>query len=109
MKIDFLNAPVPFQARDNKIPESFIIIARWDSEKDKKITIQNFINNGVNFIPIFSDWNSFNEQIAGSDFEEEGLQIERKLFASILKGNENIVLNPRDQSPVMLQKSDIEG
>ena len=109
MKMDFLNAPIAGPSLAGKIPDSLIIIARWESESDRKIIIQDFVNGGMNFIPVFSDWISFKEQVAGSGFEEEGLQIDRKLFASILRGNENIVLNPGGASPVTLQKSDIEG
>jgi SseB protein N-terminal domain len=80
-----------------------VIIATWTSGKSKKINIQDFVRNGKSFIPVFSDQQHFKDETRGSGFEAKGISIDGKLFASLLNGDELLVLNPGSKSPVDIQ------
>ncbi|TAG47197.1 MAG: SseB family protein [Betaproteobacteria bacterium] len=76
------------------------IIATWTSGASKKINIQDFVRNGKSFIPVFSDQQHFKDETRGSGFDSKGISIDGNLFASLLKGNELLVLNPGSKTPV---------
>jgi SseB protein N-terminal domain len=80
-----------------------VIIATWTSGKSKKINIQDFVRNGKSFIPVFSDQQHFKDETRGSGFEAKGISIDGNLFASLLNGDELLVLNPGSKSPVDIQ------
>jgi len=78
------------------------IIASWDNPQSKSLRIQDFVRNGRPFIPVFSDEAHFKAETKGSGFESKGISIDGNLFASLLKGDELIVLNPGSRTPVEL-------
>lgn len=80
-----------------------VIIATWTSGAAKKISIQDFVRNGQSFIPVFSDQQHFKDETRGSGFEGKGVSIDANLFATLLKGDELLVLNPGSKSPVDIQ------
>lgn len=80
-----------------------VIIATWTSGASKKINIQDFVRKGQSFIPVFSDQQHFKDETRGSGFEGKGVSIDANLFASLLKGNQRLVLNPGSKSPVDIQ------
>ena len=108
MKIDFLSAPASEAHSNPALKDSVIIIASWKSDSDTSMLIQDFEKDGRKFIPIFSDWAAFGEQSEGSGFEEQGIEIDRKLLASVLRGDEWLVLNPGGSEPATLDKADLE-
>jgi hypothetical protein len=71
-----------------------VIIATWDDAADRKIDIQDFVQDGRPFIPIFSDEARFEAEAAGSGFEDKGVRIRRDLLRDLLKGDELLILNP---------------
>jgi len=82
-----------------------VIIASWDSPESHTMTVQDFVRDGVTFIPLFSDLTHFREETKNSGFESRGCEIDRQLMLSILKGNERFVLNPGSKA-VQLSPAD---
>jgi len=83
-----------------------VIIARWSDPESKRIDVQNFVQGGESFIPLFSDEAHFLAETKGSGFEHEGVSIKCDLFLSMLKGNELLILNPGSPNPLKLRKAD---
>lgn len=83
-----------------------VIIARWDKETDRQITIQDFVQNGESFIPVFSDEAHFDAETMGSGYESEGVLIKRSLLKEILEGRELLILNPGSDA-IRLRKGDL--
>jgi hypothetical protein len=88
------------------IGKKIVIIARWPDIKGKTIVIQDFKRGEEDFIPIFSDVAHFKAEAAGSGFEHQGVEIDLRLFLSILRGDELLVLNPAS-AKLHLRKSDL--
>jgi hypothetical protein len=84
-----------------------IIIAHWEDPKSKAMNIQNLIKNGKSFIPFFSDGEHFREGTDGSGLEKMGVNIDMNFFASILKGNELLNLNPGSEAPIEFLASEL--
>jgi hypothetical protein len=59
----------------------------------RSIRIQNYYENGELFIPIFTSTSKFSESSKGM-IKNPTIQIDGYLFLSILKGDENIRVNP---------------
>ncbi len=89
--------------------EQLIVIGSWKDARARQITLQNFIADGVPFIPIFSDEATFAQQVAGSGFEAQGIAIDRGFLASILNGDEDLILDPGGPAPVRLKAADLDG
>ncbi len=86
-----------------------VIIATWTSGASKKINIQDFMRNGKSFIPIFSDQQHFKDETRGSAFDGKGVSIDANMLASLLKGDETLVLNPGSKSPVDIQAKELKA
>lgn len=86
-----------------------IIIATWTSGASKKINIQDFMRNGKSFIPVFSDQQHFKDETRGSGFGEKGVSIDANMLASLLKGDETLVLNPGSKSPLDIQARELKA
>jgi hypothetical protein len=83
-----------------------VIIARWSDPESNRIVVQDFIQGGESFIPLFSDEVHFRAETKNSGFEHEGVSIKCDLFLSMLKGDELLILNPGSPNPVKLRKAD---
>ncbi len=86
-----------------------VIIATWTSGASKKINIQDFMRNGKSFIPIFSDQQHFKDETRGSGFDGKGVSIDANMLASLLKGDETLVLNPGSKWPLDLQAKELKA
>ncbi len=84
-----------------------IVIGSWDDLESDSIRIQDFVADGGSFIPIFSDEATFKQQARGSGFEDNGILIDLNLLASMLQGDEILILNPGGADPVRLKKADL--
>ena len=85
------------------------IIASWDNPQSRSIRIQDFVRNGRPFIPVFSDEAHFKAETKGSDFESKGVSIDGNLFASLLRGDELVVLNPGSHTPIDLNAQEMKA
>lgn len=88
------------------LSENVVVIARWDSPQSRVITLQDFIIDGRSVTPIFSDEATFKAEIAGSGFEAQGVTVDRAFLASLLTGEEVLLLNPGSTRREM-RKSDL--
>jgi hypothetical protein len=86
--------------RDQKIKsqvgDHVVIVATWESLSDKKITIQDFIQNGESFIPVFTSLDKAKAQTKGSAYTDKLVEIKTDFLASLLKGPEILVFDPAD-------------
>lgn len=87
--------------------DQFVVIGGYDDTSSRTLRLQDFENDGGSFIPIFSDEEAFRRQIKGSDFEGDGLVIDRKLLFTILRGDELLILDPGDPNPRRMTKADL--
>jgi hypothetical protein len=85
------------------------VIGTLDRQRVTGLHVQDFIRNGRSFIPVFSDEAHFNAETQGSGFEARGVAIDANLFASILRGDELLVLNPGSPTPVDLDAKDFKA
>lgn len=84
-----------------------VVIGDWESEYDKRIRLQDFIQDEEAFIPVFSDVEQFRRETNGSGFEERGVLIKKDFLAKILSGDELLILNPGGSEPRRIQKEDL--
>ena len=92
----------------SQVGDHVVIIATWDDPNDKKITIQDFVQNGESFIPVFTSIGKAKEQTKGSGFTDKLVEIKTDLFASLLKGQEVLLFNPADAGGVKLAANDFK-
>ena len=85
-----------------------VIIARWDDPDSRAITQQDFVIDGRSVIPVFSDEATFRAEIAGSGFEKQGVAVDLAFLASLLRGDEVLLLNPASTRRT-LTKADLEA
>ena len=71
-----------------------IVIGALGESESSALKLQDFVADGERFIPVFSDKAHFAAEAKGTGYEDQGIEIDRKLLASILKGDEVLVLNP---------------
>lgn len=70
-----------------------IILAEKLDKTSRKIVAQDYVQNGISFIPIFSSLEKFNESTQGQVTQDK-IEIDGFFLLSILKGNETLRLNP---------------
>lgn len=87
--------------------DEIIVIGTWESNESRSLQIQNFVAEGGSFIPIFSDEATFNHQVRGSGFEDNGIAIDRNILSAMLRGDELLILNPGGPDPLRLTKADL--
>jgi hypothetical protein len=71
-----------------------IILASELDTTSKNIDIQDYIENGNSFIPVFSSPDKFKESTKGADLGKKIIEINPFLFLSILNGRETLRINP---------------
>jgi len=94
--------PEVFQAARAALPDKVVIVARWDDEQSHNITIQDFIRDGKPFLPVFTDDAEFRTQIKGSGFEDQGVEINTDMFLSVMRGGEQLIVNPGGEAPMSI-------
>jgi len=91
--------PLKFGAARSALPDEVVIIARWDDDQSRMITIQDFVDGDGSFMPIFSDGRAFDLQVKGSGYEDQGVIVKTDFLLSILRGGERLVVDPGGNSP----------
>jgi len=89
--------------------QKVVIIARLGHPETRDITIQDFKINGEMVIPIFPNDAAFKQQTLGSNFGDQGIEIDVALLLSLLHGDEVLLLNPGGQSPRRLTVGDFRA
>ena len=59
--------------------------------------------NERSFIPVFSDALTFDEEAYGTGFEKKAIAVDARFFASLLKGDEIVILNPGHKPAIQFQ------
>jgi hypothetical protein len=67
-----------------------------------------FDRNEYSFIPVFSDAKTFNEEAYGTGFENRAIPVDTNVFASILKGDEIVILNPGHRPAIEFTASELK-
>lgn len=70
-----------------------ILLSEDLDQNSNAINIQDYIENGKSFIPIFSSIDAFNESAKGV-VKNPKIEIDGIFFLSLLNGNETLRLNP---------------
>jgi hypothetical protein len=71
-----------------------IILASELDTTSNNIDIQDYVENGNSFIPVFSSPDKFKESTKGADLGKKIIEINPFLFLSILNGRETLRINP---------------
>lgn len=95
--------PGAFQHAQLSLPHEIVIIATWADDQADEITIQDFRRDGDSFIPIFSDEESFDRDLAGTPFATSGVVIKTDLFLSMMRGGELLILDAGSPSPTEIR------
>jgi hypothetical protein len=85
-----------------------IILAGEIDTKSKNINVQDYIENGKSFIPVFSTLDKFKESTKGVDLGKKIVEINPYLFLSILNGKEILRLNPTLSDETYFNTSDLK-
>ena len=68
-----------------------------------------FYQNERSFIPVFSGQHIFDEEAFGTGFEGKAIPVEGHRFASLLKGDEIVILNPGHRPAIEFQASELKA
>lgn len=79
-----------------------IILSEELNENSSAINIQDYMENGKSFIPIFSSIEKFNESTKGN-VKNPKIEIDGIFLLSILNGNETLKLNPGLKNETMFK------
>ena len=71
------------------------------------INIQDFVANGITFIPVFSSKEKFTRSTKGADLGKQIIEIDGIFLLSLLKGNETLRVNPGLEDEEDYEASDL--
>src|SRR5258708_3139157 len=92
---------------DEIFKKKVIIILSQDLEgNSKQINIQDYIQNGKSFIPVFTSFKKFEESTKGA-VKNHKIEIDGIFLLSILHGNETLKVNPGLSDEIELQSSEL--
>jgi hypothetical protein len=88
------NAPASKEALILKgVPSAVLVVLAQDPDpKSKTLTLQDYRRDGRPFIPIFRSKGSFQQSTRGN-VKKPTYQIDRRLFVSMLHGQETVTLD----------------
>ncbi len=73
-----------------------IVILSKPLDKDSyAINIQDYVENGKSFIPVFTTKEKFTESTNGADLGKPTIEIDGILLLSMMKGSKTLRVNPR--------------
>jgi hypothetical protein len=75
----------------------------------KSVAVLPFDQNERSFIPVFSDERIFDEEAYGTGFEKKAIVVDAHIFASLLKGDEIVVLNPGHRPAIEFKASELKA
>jgi hypothetical protein len=83
-----------------------IILSEALDEKSNKINVQDYIQNGKSYVPVFTSIEKFNESTL-SHVKNQKVEIKGMFLLSLLHGNETLRINPGLNDEVNLQASEL--
>lgn len=90
------------------VPQSVIVIlAERPDPKSNILTLQDYHREGASFIPIFRSKESFQQSTRGG-VDKPTYQIDRRLFVSMLRGPETVILDVALPSEVVTSGNDLK-
>lgn len=78
--------------RDALPPSVIVILAERPDPKSNILRLQDYHREGRSFIPIFRSMESFHQSTAGG-VDKPTCQVDRRLFVSMLHGEETVILD----------------
>jgi hypothetical protein len=73
----------------------------------KTLAVLPFYQNERSFIPVFSDQQTFDKEAYGTGFAGTAIAVDAARFASLLKGDEIVILNPGDHPAIEFRASEL--
>lgn len=71
-----------------------VILSKPLDGNSKTLNLQDYEGNGTSFIPVFTSQEKFKESTKGMDIGKSIIEIDGMFLLSILKGEENLKVNP---------------
>ena len=96
-------------AHPPQLGDMVYLIASWPDPNGKVINVQDFVRDGVSYIPIFSHKDGLRAFVKGTQFEHRMVGMDVGLLFSFLNGEERLELDPHTGNPVGLTKQDLAG
>ena len=84
-----------------------VILSQELVGNSRAINIQNYVENGLSFIPVFTTNEKFIESTKGQDIGKPKIEIDGIFLLSILNGNETLRVNPRLKDEQYYRASDL--
>ena len=85
-----------------------VILSQELDEKSNLINIQDYVENGKSFIPVFSTQEKFKESTKGADLGKKIIGINPYLLLSVLSGKETLRINPTLSDETYFNASDLK-
>jgi len=83
-----------------------VILSKELDPNSHAIDIQDYIQNGKSFIPVFTSRDKFNESSKGA-IKNPTIEIDGMLFLSFLKGNEELRLDPDLDDEIVINAAEL--
>jgi hypothetical protein len=85
-----------------------IILTEPPDPNNNGINVQDFIRDGLTYIPFFSSMDALKESTKGIDFGKPQYQIDKRLFTEMLYPEQLFVFNPDLPSETVLTGEEIK-
>ena len=100
------------EPKNSKMTEVFkskvtIILAEKLDSDSGLINIQDFVDNGVTFIPVFTTMEKLTKSNKGIDMGKQIIEIDGIFLLSLLNGNETLRINPSLEDEEYYNASDL--
>lgn len=107
--IDSINNSIKIKSdKYFKLDKVTVILASELDTKSTIINIQDYIENGKSFFPVFSSPEEFKKSTQGVDIGKKILEIDPYFFLSLLSGKELLRINPNLSDEIYFNASDLK-
>ena len=87
----------------------YVIPAEPVPRDPKSMEFLEFARHESDFIPVFSDRPTFDEEAAGTGYEGKAIAIDTALFAKLLKVDDTVIVNPGDRPSLEFKGSEFKS
>ena len=92
---------------DEIFKKKVVVILSEDLDpKSNVINVQDYTQEGKSFIPVFTSVDKFNESTKGA-VKNQKIAIDGMFFLSLLKGNEEIRINPTLNDEIIISSAEL--